>query len=408
MKYLVLVGDGMSDRPLAELNGQTPLEVAKIPNINFLAKNGRVGLSHTIPKGMEPGSDVANLAILGYNPAKYYSGRGSVEAANLGIKLEESEIAFRVNLVTSTDNTLIDYSSGHISTKEAGILIKFLDEKLGSELVRFYPGVSYRHIAVFRSNINFQAKDLMKLKCVPPHNITGGKISENLPKGKYAEILVDLMQKSKELLEKHDINKVRIDLKENPANMIWFWGQGQAPMIPSFKNEFGVTGSVISAVDLIKGLGKIVGLESINVPGATGYYDTDYAAKGKYAIESLAKKDFVFVHVEAPDEAGHNGDLRAKIGAIENFDKFVVGAALDYAKNKKDVRILVMPDHATPISIKTHASDPVPFVIWGNGIDKGDISVYTEKSSKTSNLIFAEGFKLMKFFITEKIIEYAP
>lgn len=404
MKYIVIVGDGMSDRPLPELNDHTPLEIAKIPNLNFLAKNGAVGQAYTIPKGMEAGSDVANLSILGYNPAKYYCGRGSVEAANLGIKLGDSDVAFRCNLITAGEDILIDYSAGHISTKEAEVLIKFVDKKIGTETIKFYPGISYRHIVVFKSNVDFQAADLMKVKCTPPHNITGKSVSQNLPKGKHKDILIKLMESSRHVLEQHEINKVRIDLGENPANMIWLWGQGQAPSMPSFMDEFGITGSVISAVDLIKGLGRIIGLDSINVPGATGYYDTDYAAKGRYAVNSLLDKDFVFVHVEAPDEAGHNGDLRAKIGAIENLDKFVVGPALEYAKSKKDVRILVMPDHATPISIKTHASDPVPFVIYGSNVKKQEISVFSEKASATSKLIFEEGFKLLKYFIKEREI----
>ena len=385
----------MADYPLEELQGRTPLEVAKTPHMDYIAQNGQVGWVKTIPDKMAPASDVANLSILGYEPAKFYSGRGPLEAANMGVALKEDEVAFRCNLVTCGDDKMLNYSAGHISNKEARILIQDLDKQLGSNAVRFYPGVSYRHLMV--------AKDLepslLKVKCRPPHDITGQSISKNLPRGKNAKFLIDLMQKAASFLQDHEINKVRVDLKENPANSIWLWGQGKRLDLPTFKDRYGLSGSVISAVDLIKGIGKTIGLEPINVPGATGYYDTDYLAKARYAIESLENKDFVFVHVEAPDEAGHNGDLRAKITAIERFDAQVVGQILEHFRNRTDFRILVLPDHYTPISVKTHTAEPVLFAIFGQGVEKGQFSAFNESAARQSKLSLPKGSQLMEYLI---------
>ena len=412
MKYIVLVGDGMSDYPLEELNGRTPLEAAKIPNMTFIAKSGCVGRARTIPRGMAPASDVANLAILGYDPVKYYTGRGPLEAANMGIELKRDDVAFRCNLVTASDGILSDYSAGHITSKEAEILIKFLDEKLGTDSIKFYPGVSYRHLVVIKikrpfrieggEKLNLTSGDFMKTECTPPHNIIGKKISKNLPNGNAAPLLIKLMNDSRPALARHEINKVRIDLKENPANMIWLWGQGTRPDIPAFHERFGLRGSVISAVDLVKGIGKLIGMEAIKVPGATGYYDTDYKAKADYAISSLREKDFVYVHVEAPDEAGHNADIRAKITAIENFDKLVVGTILNEFKDAGDVRIMVLPDHATPISVRTHTSDEIPFAVFGKGIEPDQTNVFSERAALATNLVFKSGSSLMEYFIKGK------
>jgi 2,3-bisphosphoglycerate-independent phosphoglycerate mutase len=350
MKYIVLVPDGMADRPLKELDDRTPLESARKPNMDFLVKNGQIGRAAMVPSGMEPASDVANLSILGYDPKKYYSGRGPLEAANMGIALGEFDVAFRCNLITASGDVMADYSAGHISSKEAQVLVKCIDKYLGKkDTIKFYPGVSYRHLMVLKPDISYNVEDFVKAECVPPHNILGQKISKNLPKGKAADFLIKLMNDSRPLLEKSEVNKVRIDLKENPANMIWLWGQGRKSALPSFKEKFGITGSIISAVDLVKGIGKTIGLEAIKVPGATAYYDTDYRAKARYAVDSLKDRDFVFVHVEAADEAGHNGDIREKILAIENFDSQIIGAILKAFKDDKNVRIMLLPDHATPI-----------------------------------------------------------
>lgn len=396
MKYAVLVADGMADYPIKELGDRTPLEAARTPNMDFIANVGRLGRVKTIPDKITPASDVANINIMGYNPKEYYTGRGPLEAANLGIELEDDDVAFRCNLITATGDILTDYSAGHISSKEGSSLIKFIDKELGTNQFRFYPGVSYRNLMVAKRGVENHLEDL---ECKPPHDISGQSISKNLPKGQGAEILIGLMNKSREIMESNEINLVRLDLKENPANMIWLWGQGKKPTMPSFREKYGLTGSVISAVDLIKGLGKILGMEVVNVPGATGYYDTDYEGKAKAALKTLESKDFVYVHVEAPDEAGHNGDLREKITAIERFDQLVLGTILNGLKNKKDFRILVLPDHATPIALKTHVSDAVCFGIYGKDIVSGGFSAYSEKEAAKSEFYFEKGYELMDYFI---------
>ena len=399
MKYIVLVGDGMADYPIKELGERTPLEAARTPNMDYIAKHGRLGRVKTVPDKMNPASDVANISILGYDPAQYYSGRGPLEAANLGVVLEEDDVAFRCNLITATGDILTDYSAGHISSKEAADLIGFIEEKLGSDKIKFYHGVSYRHLMLVKGGAK---ESLDKVSCKAPHDIAGQSISKNLPKGKNADILIKLMEESRKILPEHEVNHVRLDLKENPANMIWLWGQGRKPAMPTFFDKYGLTGSVISAVDLIKGLGRILGLEVINVPGATGYYDTDYEGKAKAALKSLEKNDFVFVHVEAPDEAGHNGDLREKLLAIERFDQLVVGTILNAMKEKNNFRILVLPDHATPVAVKTHTPEPVLFGIIGKDIIARGFLNYSEKEAEKSDLYFEKGSELMDYFIKEK------
>jgi len=396
MKYIVIVPDGMADYPIEELENRTPMEAARTPNFDFIAQGGTVGRVKTIPDKMNPGSDVANISILGYDPSKYYTGRGPLEAANLGVELEDGDVAFRCNLVTALGDTLTDYSSGHIKSSEAGILIKSIDKELGTNRIRFYPGVSYRHLMLVKRGEELHLQDI---SCKAPHDIAGQSISKNLPRGDNAQVLIDLMMQSRKILENHEINLVRIDLKENPGNMIWLWGQGEKPNMPSFQDKYGMSGSVISAVDLIKGMGKIIGLEVINVPGATGYYDTDYEGKANAALKSLEKNDFVFIHIEAPDEAGHNGQLREKILAIERCDQLVLGTILKAYKDRKDFRVLVMPDHATPIKLKTHSSDIIPFCMYGSGIPKKDFPRFSEKEAKDSELYFEKGHELLGFFL---------
>jgi 2,3-bisphosphoglycerate-independent phosphoglycerate mutase len=398
-KYIVLVGDGMADYPMQELDMRTPLEAARTPNMDFVAQKGLLGRVKNIPEKMIPASDVANLSILGYNPKEYYSGRGPLEAANLGVELEDEDVAFRCNLITAGGDTMIDYSAGHIKSKEAEKLIRLLDQKLGTNKIRFFPGVSYRHLLLFKRGAELK---LDNLKCQAPHDISGKSISKNLPRGDNADLIIKLMRDSQEVLLNHEINLVRVDLKENPANMIWLWGQGKKPNMPGFKDKFGLTGSVISAVDLIKGLGRILGLKVINVPGATGYYDTDYEGKARAGIESLEDGDFVFVHLEAPDEASHNGDLREKITAIERFDQLVVGAFLEYCEHRGDCRMLILPDHATPLSLKTHVSDAVPFAIYGKDVPAGAFSSYSEKEAEKSELFFENGHQLLEYLISVK------
>ena len=401
MKYIVLVGDGMVDRPVEELSGRTPLEVAKTPNMNFIAEKGRVGLTSMIPARMAPASDVANLSILGYNPRKYYTGRGPLEAANIGIDMKDDEVAFRCNLVTVSEDRIVDYSAGHISNEEARSVIDELNARMATDNIRFYAGVSYRHLVIFKCKDKEELKGLVKLKCTPPHDIIGRKMKGHLPKkGTHAEVVKKLMDESREILKDHEVNRVRLDLKENPANMIWLWGQGTRPSMPKFSERFKVEGSIISAVDLIKGIGRTIGLRVVDVPGATGYYDTNYSGKAEYALESLKDRDFVFVHVEAPDEAGHNGDLREKIASIEKFDKFVVGGVLErFKSSKQEFRIVVLSDHATPLSLRTHSRDPVCFAMYGTDIEQDGIMYFNEKEARSTKFHIDKGYELMEFFI---------
>ncbi|MCM8823558.1 MAG: cofactor-independent phosphoglycerate mutase [Candidatus Omnitrophica bacterium] len=395
MKYIVIVPDGASDYPIDSLGGKTPLEVADIPFMHSLAKEGIVGRVRTVPTRFLPSSDVANLSLLGYEPEKYYTSRGPLEAANLNIEVGDKDIVFRCNLITESDGNLFDYSAGHISDKEAKVLIEELNKYLGSEEIRFYPGKSYRHIMVYKNSLDL---GLDKLICVPPHDIMGGRIVNNLPKGRNSKLITNLMLRSKEILSGHSINKVRIDLKENPANMIWLWGGGRKPQMEKFRDKFGIEGAVISAVDLIKGIGKIIGLRVVEVEGATGYYDTNYLGKAYSALEALEDVDFVFIHIEATDEAGHNQDLRMKITCLERIDKLVVGTIVDNLKNR-DYRILITPDHPTPIVKRTHTNEPVPFLISGKGIEKGNFSFYCESEAQNSSFYFERGVDLLKFFL---------
>jgi len=299
-------------------------------------------------------------------------------------------------LITASGDILRDYSAGHISSREAEIIIRFIDQSLGTNRIKFYPGISYRHLMVIKRGAE---EHLDRVTCRPPHDITGKSILKNFPKGENTDMLINLMQESRKILDKHEINLVRLDLKENPANMIWLWGQGRRPEMESFSDRYGIKGSVISAVDLIKGLGKIIGLEVINVPGATGYYDTNYEGKAEAALRALEYNDFVFVHLEAADEAGHNGDLREKITAIERFDQLILGKILGQFKRRSNFRVMVLPDHATPVSLKTHTSDPVPFGILGQNIIARGFLGYSEKEALKSELNFEKGHELMDYFL---------
>ena len=396
MKYAILIADGMADEPLKKLKGRTPLEVAETPNMDFIAKNGRTGMVRTIPSAFPPGSDIASISIFGYDPQKYYTGRGPLEAANMGVKLKRDDVAFRCNLVTIKEGIMDDFTAGHIADAEAKELIKHLDKKLGTAKIRFFPGVSYRHLTVIKGGPE-------EAKCVPPHDITGRPIAAYLPKGKDAEILRDIMKNSVPFLSGHQVNKLRMASGKKMANMIWLWGQGKAPRMPLFKKKYGLIGGVITAVNLIKGLGRVVGMDVIDVPGATGFYDTNYVGKANYALRSLRKNDLVIVHVEATDEAGHMGDIKEKIKAIENFDTFIVGTMLRGLKRFHKFRILIMPDHPTPIAIKTHSSDPVPFAIYGSGVKSDKVEVYTEKAVRRSKLRVNKGYNLMDLFLKKVI-----
>ena len=397
MKYAVLIADGMADRPLEELFGKTPLEAAKTPHLDELASEGQVGLCQTVPAGVTPGTDVSTLSILGYDPRRYYSGRGFLEAIHIGVDLKEDEVAFRCNLITTEEDRIIDYSAGHISTEEARVLIHHLNQTLVRKGVRFYPGVSYRHLLVVKKSVSPTGK--FEVQATGPHTLAGKEVGAHLPQGEGAEFLRELMEASRHSLQDHEVNKVRIDLNENPATMIWLWGPGTQCEVPSFKERFGVEGAVISAIDLIKGIGKMVGFEVVKVPGATGYYDTNYLGKAEYALEALKRKDLVLVHLEATDEAGHNGDLKAKMAAIEKFDKLIVGTIARGLRRNKNNRILVMPDHATLVSTRSHVSDPVPFLLYGKDIAPGRAKAFSEKEAKETGFVVDEGHRLMDAFI---------
>lgn len=363
MKYIVLIGDGMADRPLKELGGKTPLQAAFTPNMDRLASEGVVGAARTLPPGLPTGSDVANLSILGYDPRRFYTGRAPLEAASMGLELKKGDIAFRCNFVTlrfNRDRTkafMEDYSAGQISSEEGRVLIEELNRELAGRGVSFHPGVSYRNIMLW-------AAGERELECTPPHDILDKDIADYLPVGKGDDFIRDLMRSSVDVLDRHPVNKERAGKGKRPANSIWLWGQGGKPELPSFGKLYGKKGAVISAVDLAKGLAVSVGLEVINVPGATGYLDTNYVGKAEYALDALERLDFVYVHVEAPDEASHEGRVKEKIKAIEDFDALVVGTVTRGIEVFGDYRILLMPDHATPIEARTHTDEPVPFVIY--------------------------------------------
>lgn len=394
MKYCIVVPDGMADYPIDKLGGRTPVEAARTPSLDFLAQNGQLGLVRTIPGGFPAGSDVANLTLLGYSPRDYYSGRAPLEAASIGIHLNETDWAFRCNFITATGDTLEDFCAGHIKTDEATVLIKLLNEKLGNDMIRFYTGKSYRHVMVYKGTQKMDAR------CFPPHDIMGQSIQKHLPKGNGSEILIDLMEHSRKYLSNHDVNRVRIDLEENPANMIWLWGQGHRPKMPTFKERFNLTGAVITAVDLIKGIACYLGWDIIQVPGATGYLDTNYANKGEYAIKALETHDMVLVHIEAPDEAGHEGNVHEKVLAIEQVDSKIIGPLLEAKNRFHDLRILVLPDHYTPVVKKTHTPESVPFVAYGTGIEKGIGLPYSETHAQSSGLHIKEGHRLIEHLIS--------
>lgn len=393
MKYLLIIFDGMADEPIAELDGKTPLQVARTPYMDDLASRSRIGAASTTPKGMSPGSDVTNMGILGYDPLKYYKGRGAIEAASLQIPMETTDAIFRTNLVSTDGEKMIDSSADHISTEEARELIATIDEKLSTNVIKFYPGVSYRHIMVWRGGSD-------NVHCTAPYKIHGQPIRDHLPKGDGDSKLIKLIEDSFEILDNHPVNRRRRDEGHLPANMIWFWGESRMPDIPSFFGEFGKTGAVVAAVDLIKGLGRMVGLKIVEVPGATGYVDTNYVGKGQFAAAALEDVDFVWVHVEAPDEAGHEGDIDKKIKAIEDCDGKVLGTILDNVKRRGyDVRILLMPDHPTPIATGSHSAEKVPFLLFDSTSPECNVLPMDERAVNETSLVIEYAPDLMKMLL---------
>lgn len=402
MKYLILVGDGMGDYPVTELGGKTPLAVAQTPHMDWVADNGEMGLVRTLPPGCETGSDTANLSLMGYDPKRVSTRRGPLEAASLGVSLAPEDVAFRCNLVTLKEEGSVvqmgDYSAGHVSNTEAETLITAIDEALGDEAVRFYPGVGYRHLMVWKGGE-------ADLETTPPHDITGQPVQPYLDKLAPAKVLLDLMAAVGPILRDHPVNRSRVEQGLLPANGIWLWGQGRAPAMTTFEEKTGLKGAIISAVDLLRGIGVYAGLDVIRVPGATGYFDTDYAAKARYALLAMEDVDLVYVHVEAPDEAGHAGLLEEKIGAIEAFDAKVVGPILEGLKAVPEHRLLVTTDHNTPLSVRTHTTEPVPFAICGTGVSapsEEGAPGFSEAAAKGRGVQIDEGYTLMSRFLGER------
>jgi 2,3-bisphosphoglycerate-independent phosphoglycerate mutase len=392
-KYVIIIPDGAADNPLDCFDGKTVIEAAETPNMDRIAIDGRQGTVLTVPPELTPGSDVAMMSLLGYDPVKYYTGRAPIEAVAQQIPLAPDDWVFRCNLVTCADGEMADHSAGHISTKEALEMVKELKASLGSPAVKFFPGVSYRHLCVING------VDFSKVTTQPPHDIIGQKVSKNLPKGKHADVLNELMAKSQQLFENHPINRIRRDLGENPVSTIWLWGQGQKAVLERFSKKFGKHGVAITAVDLVRGLARLIGFDLIAVEGATGYVDTNYAGKGQAAIAALEKYDLVFVHIEAPDEAGHSGNPQQKKKAVELIDKFIVGPVYDALKQYDQYRILVMPDHPTPVEIRSHVAEPVPFAMAGTGIKGVQQKSWCERNSIDSGFSIGKGADMMEFFL---------
>ncbi len=406
MKYIVILADGMADEPILELEGKTPLEYAYTPVIDSYATKSTIGMVKTIPEGCPKGSDTANLSVLGYSPKKYYFGRSPLEALSMGVELKDTDVTFRTNIITLSEEEdtyeerrILDHSADEITTEEAKVLIQEIERQLGDEVRKFYPGVSYRHLLVWD-------KGTTKVKLTPPHDILDQKTGDYRPEGDHADIIWDLMKKSYEILNHHPINELRRKKGLKPANSIWIWGEGSKPQLPSFKEKYGVEGAVISAVDLIKGIGIAAGMKSIDVEGATGNVHTNYKGKADAAISWIVKedKDFVYVHLEGPDECGHRNEMENKIKAIELIDEKIVKPIIhEFTENNIDFRLLVVPDHPTPLKYRTHTADPVPFMIFDSiNHEFQEHNRYAEKFAKETGVFIEEGENLMDFFINGK------
>lgn len=390
MRYLILVPDGAADYPLDELGGKTPLQAASTPHMDRLAAEGQGGLVQMIPPSRHPGSDVGNLEIFGYDTKVHYTGRAPLEAASMGLDMGPDDIAFRCNTIYREDDTLVDYSAGHIGTDESRQLIEAVGAELGTDDIRFFPGVGYRHIMLFRGGPE-------GLVSYPPHDIMGQSASAHLPTGEGVAIIHDLMERAAPILADAPVNRARSERGERPANGIWLWGEGRPLVLESVEQRYGKSAAVISAVDLIRGIGVCAGYEVIEVPGITGYLDTNYEGKASYALAAFRRGvDLLYVHVEAPDEAGHNGEPDSKVQALEDFDARVVApllAGLD--DDGVPYRLLMTPDHRTPIPIRTHTREPVPFVLWGSGFDADEMKTYDEAGAEAGSLHLDDGHELI-------------
>lgn len=409
MKYLILVGDGMADYPLDDYAGRTPIEVAVTPAMDRMAALGVTGLFCPIPEGLPPGSDIGNLSMFGYDPRKAFRGRAPIEAASQGIQLRNEEVAFRCNLVTLEDGVMKDFTAGHISSEEGAGLIHALNDDLADEFpAMFHPGVSYRHLSIVSAHGKEMLENLVAMECTPPHNVTDQPFAPYLPQGEGADLIQEMMARSQALLAQHPVNAKRVAEGKLPATSIWLWGQGKAPSMETYRAKFGLSGAVVSAVDLVKGMGVCAGLEVLDVPGATGWIDTDYAAKVAAGLDALKRHDLVFIHVEAPDETAHQGRADLKIQAITDFDAQVVAPCLAYVESNPESRMLVAPDHFTLISTKTHAGGPVPFVLCGAGVDASGARAYSEREAARSGIIIRDGHTLVGRMLRSERLAFAP
>lgn len=397
MKYLIILGDGMADYPIKELGGATCLDKADKPHMDFLAAHGICGLVRTVPEGVAPGSDTANLSVLGYDPRVYYSGRSSLEAVSLGINLDDNDVTYRCNTVTLSDEEkfddciMLDHSSGDITTDEATAIINDLNDFFKNDKLNLYPGFSYRHCLVLKDSI-------IGAKLTPPHDILGKPIKKCLPKGENGKILEQMIRLSYQYLHHHPINEARREQGLNIASAIWFWGEGRKPALPYFAEKFGCRGAMISAVDLMKGIGKCAGLDVIDVEGATGNINTNYQGKADAALSALRNGcDFAYIHVEAPDECGHHHEIENKVKSIELIDKYIVGPIIEALRaDGEDFAILLLPDHPTPIRLRTHTDDPVPFALYrSNDEQDGQVKEYSEKSAASTGVYVDEGYTLI-------------
>lgn len=398
MKYAIIIPDGCADEPLEVLGGKTPLQAANIPYMDAIAQQGVVGRANNVPVHLPPGSDVANLSLLGYNPNEYFTGRAPLEAAAQGIKLGSEDWAIRCNLVTIEDQTMQSFTAGHISTAEATELLKSAQQSLGTDYLEFIPGVSYRNLLLFRGD-KHKAPFSQDTRATPPHDLTDKSVADDFPRGPGSDLLNDLMARSVAVFADHPVNQARRAAGKPPATNVWLWGLGKTPHLKSFGALHGCSGAMITAVDLLRGLAALIGWQRIDVPGATGYLDTDYAAKGRAAIEALQSTDVVCVHVEATDEASHEGRADAKVQALQEIDAKIVGPVHEALESYGAYRIVVLPDHPTPIRTKTHSHGYVPLAACGAGLQADAAKTYDEVSAAASRLLFEEGWRMMSWFI---------